>query len=264
MNAKELVRFMFFSFFIIFSGIILSIYAIFVFIHRETAIHPDNILYALVLTALTTLVALVFYSRNELSNKQIIFRCMIATVIVIIIVLIAAFYFDWIRWDSYYGIVFATIIVSAVIMIMAVLMVLFKFAEYDQKSRQLAQEKQYYLSQIGIMQESAELIRTIRHDMKLHLTALKDFTEGNNGASDYLNRLLGDISASEVFSNSGNIAFDSIINFKLNQAKNDNVKLDINLLIPPTPNMEVSDIVTILGNLFDNALDAVAKVGISK
>ena len=50
-----------------------------------------------------------------------------------------------------------------------------------------------------------------------------------------------------------------IINFKLKDAVNENIDLDINVSIPPALNIEVADVVTILGNLLDNALDAVAK-----
>ena len=122
------------------------------------------------------------------------------------------------------------------------------------------QEKEYYFSQCQLMQESVEQVKSMRHDMKIHLAALKDFTAGNKEATDYLNRLLGDIGNSEVYSDTGNIAFDSIINFKLKNILEDGIKLDIKIFIPPALNIEVADIVTILGNLLDNALDAVAKV----
>ncbi|MCL2362560.1 MAG: ATP-binding protein, partial [Defluviitaleaceae bacterium] len=63
----------------------------------------------------------------------------------------------------------------------------------------------------------------------------------------------------EVYCDTGNIAFDSIINFKLKNAKEKNVKPKLQMSIPRTLNIEVADIVTILGNLLDNALDAVEK-----
>ena len=110
------------------------------------------------------------------------------------------------------------------------------------------------------MQESVKKVRSIRHDMNFHLATLKDFSINNKEATDYINSLLGDISDSEVYSSAGNIAFDSIINFKLKTAKDDNIKLDLSLFIPPVLNIEIADIVTILGNLLDNALDAVAKI----
>ena len=122
------------------------------------------------------------------------------------------------------------------------------------------QEREYYFSQCQLMQESVEQVKAIRHDMKIHLATIKGYTANNKMATDYLNSLLGDIGESENYSDTGNVAFDSIINFKLRNAGHENIKLDIRLLIPSALNIEVADIVTILGNLLDNALDAVEKV----
>ena len=125
-----------------------------------------------------------------------------------------------------------------------------------------AQEKEYYFAQCQLMQESAEQVKSIRHDMKLHLFTMKGYAVKVSADEivDYANGLLDNIGESEVYSDTGNIAFDSIINFKLKNAVDENIKLDINVLVPPYINIEVADVVTILGNLLDNALDAVAKV----
>jgi hypothetical protein len=137
-------------------------------------------------------------------------------------------------------------------------------AAYEDKLKSAlhAQEKEYYFTQCKLMQESVENIQTIRHDMKFHLATARDFSISGKAdeATDYLNSLLGDIEKKEIYSNTNNTAFDSIINFKLNDVKQENIKLDIRLLIPPALNIEVADIVTILGNLLDNAIDAVKKV----
>ena len=124
------------------------------------------------------------------------------------------------------------------------------------------QEKEYYLTQCQLMQESSEKIKSLRHDMVTHLATLKDYTSKGkvDEVASYLNTLLGKISESEIYSETSNLAFDSIINFKLKNAKADNINLDMSIKIPPALNVDVVDIVTILGNLFDNALDAVAKV----
>jgi len=137
-------------------------------------------------------------------------------------------------------------------------------AKYEDKlkSEKQAQEKEYYFAQCQLMQESAEQVKTVRHDIKLHLATLKDFTTNGNmdEIKSYLDSLVEDIEKSEIYSDTGNIAFDSIINYKLQNAKRDNIKLDLNVAVPPELNVEVVDIVTIIGNLLDNALEAVAKV----
>jgi len=130
------------------------------------------------------------------------------------------------------------------------------------KSALHAQEKEYYFTQCQLMQDAVENIKATRHDMKFHLATTMDFTAMGkvNEATVYLKNLLGEIEKKEIYSNTGNTAFDSIINYKLNDTKQENIKIDIRMLIPPVLNIEVTDVVTILGNLLDNALDAVAKV----
>jgi len=125
-----------------------------------------------------------------------------------------------------------------------------------------SQEKEYYFTQCQLMQESVENTKSIRHDMQLHLATARDFITNNKSdeAENYLNSLIGDIDKNEIYSNTKNTAFDSIINFKLNYAKQENIKLDLRLLIPTSLNIELADIVIIIGNLLDNALDAVSKV----
>jgi len=136
-------------------------------------------------------------------------------------------------------------------------------AKYEEKlkSERQAQEKEYYFAQCQLMQESAKQVRAVQHDMKNHLATIKTYTAGGSygDVESYLDSLMDSIEKSETYSDTGNIAFDSIINYKLRNAKSDNIQLDLSVAVPPEINVEVVDIVTILGNLLDNALEAVAK-----
>jgi len=125
-----------------------------------------------------------------------------------------------------------------------------------------AQEKDYYAEQCRLMQESMGQMKSIRHDIKLHLAAINGLTAEYNAVKirDYIAPLLDDISGAETYSDTGNTAIDSIINYKLKNAKQENIHLDIRLLVPPAINIEASDLTAILGKLLDNALTAVAAV----
>ena len=122
-----------------------------------------------------------------------------------------------------------------------------------------AQEAEYFLAQCELAQKSVEQVNAVRHDMRLHLTVLKECAADNKTATDYLDRLLGDVEKSKVYSDTGNIAFDSIINSTLGHGEAD-IQYDIRLAVPPALNMDIADIVIILGNLLNNALDAVRAV----
>ncbi|MCL1788213.1 MAG: ATP-binding protein [Defluviitaleaceae bacterium] len=129
------------------------------------------------------------------------------------------------------------------------------------KSELHSQEKEYYFAQCQLMQESVEKMKTYRHDVKMHLSAILGFAakDQTQDITHYVSHLLGDIDIIDIYCNTGNIAFDSIINFKLKTAAEQNIKTDISVFVPPALNIDVVDIVTILGNLLDNALDAVEK-----
>ena len=162
--------------------------------------------------------------------------------------------------------------VQSIIIIIAVLLCnLFGLYLFDRlsvtyedklKSAALLKEKEYYLAQCRLMQKSVEHTRSIRHDMKKHMAAIMGFAANINAdeITDYLGSLLEDVYEGELYSQTGNIAFDSIINFKLSNVQDDDIKLDINLTVPATINIETADIIVIIGNLLDNALEAAAKV----
>ena len=209
--------------------------------------------------------ALLFRRFRNIRKKAIFPRIALFIPMPIVLVVLGIFA---VQFASSFG-VDILIEVSAIILLILIVGPIFLIfylydtlsAKYDEKlkSELQAQEKEYYFSQCQLMQESMEKVKSIQHDMKLHLTALKNYSANNEVATDYLNSLLDNIGESESYSDTGNIAFDSIINFKLKNAKENNIKLDLSIAVPPTINIEVADIVTILGNLLDNALEAVAK-----
>jgi len=104
-----------------------------------------------------------------------------------------------------------------------------KSYEYRLKSERQAQEKEYYYAQCQLMQESAKQVRAIQHDMKNHMATIKSYaTSGKyNDVDGYLDNLIDSIEKSESYSDTGNVAFDSIINYKLRNAEVDNIQLNL-------------------------------------
>jgi len=127
-----------------------------------------------------------------------------------------------------------------------------------------ARESDGYLAQLRLMQESAEQTAAIRHDMKVHLAAIGGLAAESKpeDVSAYIAGLLGSMDAAKLLSDTGNPVFDSVINYKLRNAERDGVKPELRLRIAPDMNVAPSDAAAILGNLLDNALDAVARVDV--
>lgn len=136
---------------------------------------------------------------------------------------------------------------------------IYKAMVTENEKNVLEQKTIAYENQIDVINQSTEAVRLLKHDMKNHLIILSELyrQERNEDIEEYTDRILYNID-NHAISDSNNFIIDSIINFKLSNVPNDvNLKLDIN--IPQSVNIEAYDIITILGNLLDNAITATKK-----
>jgi sensor histidine kinase YesM len=161
------------------------------------------------------------------------------------------------------------LIVAAIIVIFGINVLTFYLydllsASYAHKleSTLLEQEKEYYYNQCELMRESTDNLHSFKHDIKHHLTATNDYIKQSKSeeASDYLVKLIGEVSVNTSYSTTGNTALDSIINYKLRDIKERGIALNADISFPAKINIEAKDIVTIVGNLLDNAINAVQRV----
>ena len=105
-------------------------------------------------------------------------------------------------------------------------------------------------------------MRAWRHDYKNHIQAMKAFAaSGDLAAIDgYLDALDTELSAVDMVVKTGNPMTDAILNSKISlaRAKHINVRSDAN--IPVALTTPPLDLCAILGNLFDNAIEASLKL----
>jgi diguanylate cyclase (GGDEF)-like protein len=98
MGIRELAKRMFFSFFIIFSGAVLSMYVFLMIMGAN--LFPVRFLTMLILIAfVTNLTQLILYSKNKLSKKQLFLRYALIALMVVSIVISSAVYMEWIYWN---------------------------------------------------------------------------------------------------------------------------------------------------------------------
>ena len=109
------------------------------------------------------------------------------------------------------------------------------------------------------MIESHEQIRRIRHDMKNHLnTIFLLYSKGSQEELlDYLHSASDLIGQTEQVISTGNPGFDAVLNMKLNEMKEKGIDCSPALSVPQNMALPFSYTVTILGNLLDNAIQAV-------
>lgn len=116
--------------------------------------------------------------------------------------------------------------------------------------------------QLALIEESQQNIRSLRHDMKYHLAFLHSCLKRQDVASAlrYLDEIEKCVGTSENFIHSGNHAIDSILNYHLSRAAQLGCKLSTKIMIPPTLDISDFDLNIVLGNLLENALDALQKI----
>lgn len=136
------------------------------------------------------------------------------------------------------------------------------YAAEKQEKILLAQQVEYQqMYYKGLLQASRET-RQIRHDLKNHLRTISILYE--NGKQDelleYLRGTTETLQKTEQFIMTGNPALDALLNIKLNEMKSDGITCVPELTIPQNLALPFSDVVTLLGNLLDNAIHACQKM----
>ena len=148
---------------------------------------------------------------------------------------------------------------------------IFAFYLYDKISALLVsqmnkrideEQNRYYEYQVQMMKSTLENMRVLRHDLNNKLSPL--YGMATSGKSEELVAQIVELTsiycASKEYSKSGSSTVDSIINFKLQQAEAENITITTDILIPNELSIPIFDIAVILGNIIDNALEAVIKV----
>jgi len=105
-------------------------------------------------------------------------------------------------------------------------------------------------------------MRGWRHDYRNHIQTMKVYAESNDmeAIKKYLDRLDTDLNTVDLAVKSGNAMADAILNSKISLAKSRCIAVYVDAHIPVRLTMSALDLCCILGNLFDNAIEASMKL----
>ncbi len=135
---------------------------------------------------------------------------------------------------------------------------------YQEKQEKglIEQQNKYYENQLQIINETQEASNILRHDMKNHLRSLfSDIKSGNlSEAQKHISDIVDVFESGTEIIDTGYPSIDSLVNFKLQAAKQNGVRVSVNASLPSDLNLSSFDMTVILGNLLDNALQAVSHV----
>ncbi|WKY43487.1 GHKL domain-containing protein [Eubacteriaceae bacterium ES2] len=130
----------------------------------------------------------------------------------------------------------------------------------------LLQQNRYYTNQLNLIETSVKRTNAFKHDLKNHLSAIASLLEKQECslAVKHINTVTGDYFDQNQTINTGNADIDSILNYKIQEAQNQNIMVVSEILIPEKIDLPSYDTTIILGNIFDNAIRAVSDLEDSK
>ena len=101
-------------------------------------------------------------------------------------------------------------------------------------------------------------MRGWRHDYKNHIQTMKVLADKGDleAIKEYLNKLEDDLSTVDIVVKTGNAMADAILNSKISLAKSKGINVKVDAHVPVKLKMSELDLCVILGNLFDNAIEA--------
>ncbi len=101
-------------------------------------------------------------------------------------------------------------------------------------------------------------IRGWRHDYRNHIQTMKVLAANGDmeGLKAYLDMLDTDLNTVDTVVKTGNAMADAILNSKISLAKSKEITVQVDAHIPVKLKMSELDLCCIIGNLFDNAIEA--------
>lgn len=126
------------------------------------------------------------------------------------------------------------------------------------ENRLLKQKSSLQLEYVKKTHVLNEEISAIRHDMKNQIIYLKGiFSKGSyDEGLSYADHMINKIASMQKLIYTDRFAFDAVVNAKLSEAADKGISVEYNITCSIDNNMKDDDLVSLLGNILDNAIEA--------
>ena len=156
------------------------------------------------------------------------------------------------------------VIVTALLLLFINILVFYLYdsllRDYEQKYKNaiLQQEVNEYKNQLILIQQSQKKLEGIKHDMKHHYLALHNMIKDSSKEEleKYLNEMIEFSGNAKEYVASGNRDIDSILNYMIQQARDEKITVRTKINIGQQMEVNLFDINVVLGNLLENAISA--------
>ncbi len=158
--------------------------------------------------------------------------------------------------------------ISLICLIASILILIYLYDSLSEMFREREEtavvlcEKEYYHQQSILLKDKYEELRQYRHDMKNRIITIQQMLNEKKYTAvlEYTGEISSKLSETLTFSNTGNIALDGLINYKLSKISQENIIVQTSITIPENISIEEDDLVVVIGNLLDNAIEAVNRI----
>lgn len=157
--------------------------------------------------------------------------------------------------------VLTTILILTVAAILITCFIVVYNQRLQRRENELAElEKQQFKNEIdmqylNLLENKNQQMRILAHDYKNHLAAIRELGK-NDQVAEYIDKLTDEFKSTGSTCNSGNHALDIIINKYLTECEFKHIDFEYNTKLSNLSFVDDFDLVAILGNALDNALEA--------
>lgn len=253
-------------FFLLISDILLSM--IFINVVNENILQKNNFfdIYVVfivnMIRYLFVLIVIIFYKIRIEKNIPLIFSLPIALTAVISMVVTINMLLV-VDSNNYKFILINMVLIFIIcIILIYIFNKIVNVMTENARQKFLIKQSEYYEKQIEADRKHINNTRKIKHDMKNHMYAIRNMAK-NNMSKDiitYTNDILGKIEGEKVYINTGNYLIDGILNVKFEEIKNQGIDFKYDVKMPEGIKLPEFEVITILGNLLDNAIEGVGSI----
>ena len=157
-------------------------------------------------------------------------------------------------------------IILSVVLLLLTNITMFYLLDAVKKQDRLESEREWLIREnqnlrrmSEVIQETQNRLRKIEHDGKNHLGLVKSFISAGEyeKAVTHLDSVLSLDNVQKNYVDTGNAVLDNILNFKMQEAAGSGITIEHSIIVPDTLDVDSFDMTVILGNILDNAMEAV-------
>lgn len=125
----------------------------------------------------------------------------------------------------------------------------------------IKQRVEMYEYQLNLMEQSHKNMKALHHDMKKHLYLIQSYLDDNeiDKAQQYIDNINEHMGIPGQHIHTGNQEIDVIMNYMFDRAIRMGCKIENQIEVPNIAFMDKMDLNIVLGNLLDNALEALGQ-----